>query len=453
MFLFLKSRVHPSARQIVVRVVGWLLLVCSILAGVLGAGAAFFGAAFVVTSILALVLLALCVAFLLTFAGVLIAARLLRRTRPGRIACLVGTATMLVLALVSSLTVFQPLPSTATTRASPAIPAGVRFWNLETGSRIAYLKVSAHGSTRVHPIIIVGGGPGEAVVAGVSQTHFFGQLARLGYDVYYYDQIGSGLSTRLPDPGQYTVARHVADLEAIRQAIGAQQMILLGSSWGGTLVANYMATYPRHVARAIFTSPGPIDYAEWPNPGSIISRLTPAQQQQANRMLYTPRFLTWYLLGLINARAAHSLISDQEADAFFDAFLQHVRPGTVCNPANLSDEPVLGNGFYANVFTTMDAHSRRGHVHPRARLRSNYTPALILTGACDYISWAATWQYKTTLPNSTLLYFPHAGHVIYLDQPDLYLATLRAFLQGMPLPLSPWTTAQPPPTRQEAAGA
>jgi len=359
---------------------------------------------------------------------------------------------MLVLVLVTSLTVLQPLPSVPDARHSPPVPAGVRYWNLSTGSHIAYLKVPAQGRARATPIILVGGGPGEEDVADTSQTRFFGQLARLGYDVYFYDQIGSGLSARLADPGQYTVARHVADLEAIRARIGAQQVILMGASWGGTLVATYMATYPQHVARAIFTSPAPINEAEWSINDSPGTRLPAAQQQQANQMLYTPRFLTWYLLGRINPQAAHSMVSDQEADAFFNSFLHLLSPGTVCDPAHAPKQMPLGNGFYDNIFTTEDAQTRHGNFNPRLRLSSNHTPSLILTGACNYVPWAVTWQYKATLPNSTLLYFPHAGHVIYQDQPGLYLACIRAFLLGMPLPLHPWTTAQPPETLEGLVG-
>jgi proline iminopeptidase len=244
----------------------------------------------------------------------------------------------------------------------------------------------------------------------------------------------------------------VADLETIRARIGAQQVILMGESWGGTLVANYMATYPQHVARAIFTSPAPINQAEWSNSGSIISRLPKAQQRQANQMLYeTPRFAVWYLLGRINPQAAHSMVSDQEADAYFNTFLHLVAPGTVCDLAHAPKQMQLGNGFYDNIFTTIDAQTRHGNFNPRMRLAANHTPTLILTGACNYIPWTVTWQYRTTLPNSTLLYFPHAGHVIYLDQPALYLASIRAFLLGTPLPLPPWTTARPPDTLEGSA--
>jgi proline iminopeptidase len=446
------SRKGSSFRHIIHSAVSWLMMVLAVIFGVVGTIAAFFGAAFLLDSSSALFVVAFCVGFLITSGGAWIAARRMTRAKPGRIALGIGGATMLLLVLFTAATILPLLGSTSAAQEAPPIPLGAGYWNLSTGSHLAYLKVPAHGRAKATPIIMVGGGPGEEDVADTSQTQFFGQLAQLGYDVYFYDQIGSGLSARLADPGQYTLARHVADLEAIREKIGAQQVILMGASWGGTLVATYMATYPQHVAKAIFTSPAPINEAEWADEGQITTRLSQASQQQYHTTLYTPRFITWYLLGLINPRAAHTLMSDREADAFFNTFVQSISQGTVCDPAHLPTGPVQGYGFYDNIFTTTDAQHRHGNVNPRTLLASNHTPTLILTGACNYIKWAVNWQYKATLPNSTLLYFPHAGHVIYLEQPALYLASIRAFLLGTPLPLHPWTTAHPPDTLEGPAG-
>jgi pimeloyl-ACP methyl ester carboxylesterase len=439
---------NTGFRHLAAAFLSWQVMFLSVLIGVAACIAVFFGAAFIINTSIVLFALAACAGFLITTLIARVAARMMKRARPGRIALSVGAATMLLLALVSSATILKPLPSNAAARQAPPVPAGVRYWNLSTGSRIAYLEIPAKGKAKPAPVILVGGGPGEEDVADTSQTQFFGQLAELGYNVYFYDQIGSGLSARLANPGQYTLARQVADLEAIRTKIEAQQIILMGESWGGSLTANYMAAYPQHVAKAIFTSPAPIDYADWPNFGSIISRLSPSNQKQANQMLYTPRFILWYLLGDVNPKAATSLVSNQEADEFFNTFLQFVQTGTVCNPAHLPQQIQLGNGFYDNIFTTRDAGKARGNINPLLRLENDRTPTLILTGACNYISWASTWQYKTTFPDSTLLFFPRAGHVIYLDQPDLYLASIRAFLLGEPLPLQPWTSPEPPATFQ-----
>lgn len=196
---------------------------------------------------------------------------------------------------------------------------------------IVYVHIRAQGAVRTAPVILVHGGPGAYSVTNRQIIDYFGQLAQDGYNLYLYDQIGSGLSALLENPEEYSVSRHVADLEAIQQTIGAEQVILIGESWGGTLVANYIAAYPDRVAKAIFSSPGPINPAEWQSPQDDLgSRLAPAQQQELKRLRNRPRFGAVYLLQTLNPRAAHNFVSDQEMDGFMDQFAGMQMPALPC---------------------------------------------------------------------------------------------------------------------------
>ena len=129
----------------------------------------------------------------------------------------------------------------------------IRYWELPTGSHLAYVRIPGARGGHLPPVLYLHGGPGAYEVASIRE---YGPLAqrwtRLGFDVYFYDQVGSGLSTRLRDPTQYTVARHVADVEAIRATLGVGRLILIGESWGASLGAHYIALHPQHVARAVF---------------------------------------------------------------------------------------------------------------------------------------------------------------------------------------------------------
>jgi proline iminopeptidase len=429
-------------------VLNWLLLPLSVIVGWAAAVIMFFGPAVVISNIAVLLTIGVGAGLLATWLAARMALRPAGLRHSDATAIGIAVFGMAILAVASAGTIFDRLPSTVSAQQMPPIPAGMHYWNLSTGSHLAYLEVPAKGEAQATPVILVGGGPGEEDVADTSGTEFFGQLSQLGYDVYFYDQIGSGLSARLDNPADYTVGRHVADLEAIRQSIGARQLILMGSSWGGTLVANYMASHPSSVAKAVFTSPGPMNEAEWPQSGSVTSRLTKSEQEQADALIpRNPRFVAWYVLGSINPRAAHNMVSDQEGDAFLDTFLQIVLRATVCDPAHLPNQTSQGTGLYDNMFTTRDAQSTHPGVNPRTVLASNQTPSLILTGGCNYVDWAVTWQYRTTLPNSTLVCYPHAGHEIYRDEPDLYLETIRSFLQDTSLPVQPWTSAAPCTTK------
>jgi proline iminopeptidase len=297
--------------------------------------------------------------------------------------------------------------------------------------------VPAAGSAKPTPIIRVHGGPGAYAVANKHAVDRFGQLAQDGYDVYFYDQIGSGLSERLPDPADYTTMRQVADLDAIRQKIGADQVILIGESWGGTIVSNYMAAYPQRVAKAVFSSPAPINPAEWSEyQVDLGPRLPAAQRQQFETLSSQPRFLAVYFLQTINPRAAHDFVPDRELDGFWDTLVGTQLPALVCDPAHLLNVEVPhGFGGWAALRGGSDLYDKRAALNPRASLASNQTPALILRGECDHIKAEVAQQYRETLARSTLVSFPSAGHIIYAEQPETYLTAIRTFLREEPPPL------------------
>ncbi len=130
-----------------------------------------------------------------------------------------------------------------------------QYWNLLTGSRIAYslYEPQAGVPVKADPVVFVHGGPGLRTFD--TDHAFYRQFTQDGFRVYLFDQVGSGLSGRLLHATDYPVERQVADLEAIRQQIGAERLILIGHSWGGTLIAHYAAAHSEHVAKLIFHSP------------------------------------------------------------------------------------------------------------------------------------------------------------------------------------------------------
>ena len=78
------------------------------------------------------------------------------------------------------------------------------------------------------------------------------------------------------------------------------------------------------------------------------------------------------------------------------------------------------------------------------KLRSMSLPVLILKGECDYLKWEVAYEYKSLLKNSTLLFLEGAGHMPFLEKPDLVLDSIRSFLLDEPLPLPAYTDESPP---------
>lgn len=316
-------------------------------------------------------------------------------------------------------------------RLPPAPVEGQSSWDLPTGSRIAYVRVPAEDDARETPIVFLHGGPGTPDMKGDSR--YFGRLAEAGFDVYVYDEVGSGRSSRLANPRGYTLERDVADLEAIRQEIGADKVVLIGHSYGGTLAAAYAASHPEHVARMVLSVPG--DPSPSAGGASMLFRLTTREKIGVYALLLPPRPMLAYALLQVNPQAAHAFAGDAELDARQDRIYNRTRPALHCRGKPRGPR-LHGLGFYANQYP--QSATREPHADFLPALSGRELPTLVIKGRCDYLSWSSAQEYLKALPDARLLYLDDSGHNAYGDEPERYMANLRAFLLGRPLPESPY---------------
>ncbi len=126
-------------------------------------------------------------------------------------------------------------------------------------------------------VLALAGGPGQAAVPLL--TTFAGVLRPIlrTRQLVTFDQRGTGGSGRLrcaalvgsgvlvsvigrcadelgPRRTAYTTAESVADVEAVRSALGVDKLILYAASYGTKVALLYAATYPQHVDRLVLDS-------------------------------------------------------------------------------------------------------------------------------------------------------------------------------------------------------
>ncbi len=315
---------------------------------------------------------------------------------------------------------------------------GQQRWDLPSGSKIAYVHLSSDKASSRPPIIFLHGGPGVADMAGDSR--YFGQLTSEGFDVYVYDEVGSGHSSRLKDVRGYTVDRDVEDLEFIRQKIGTDKIILIGHSYGGEIAAHYMSKYGSHVEKAVFISPGPINPKDTSS-ANLINRLTFTEKLPVYKELFAPRAIMTYGLLQVNPDAAHHFAGDKEMDARYDKLYAKVLPAL--HAKGKPHGPKLSNlGFYVSQVSFTPWAKPQPDI--RHALSKSDTESLIIKASADYLSWSSAIDYKKALRNSTLIYFPDAGHNVYQDLPNEVMAVLKAFLTDRPLPVEAYKGINPP---------
>ncbi len=130
-----------------------------------------------------------------------------------------------------------------------------QYWALKDGYKIAYTKIEGDSANANPVIIFLHGGPGGYIHSAIINQ--MKDVAQYGYDVYLYDQIGSGLSDRLPKPKDYSFNRHLENLnEIIESHIKSPKVILIGHSYGGILATHFTANNPELVSKLILSSPG-----------------------------------------------------------------------------------------------------------------------------------------------------------------------------------------------------
>ncbi|MFL5925719.1 MAG: proline iminopeptidase-family hydrolase [Gaiellaceae bacterium] len=115
----------------------------------------------------------------------------------------------------------------------------VQFDGYETWYRVVG-DLSGDGPA---PLVTLHGGPGATHDYLLSLT----DLARDGRAVVFYDQIGNGSSTHLPDRGSdfWTVELFVRELANLLGHLGiADRYHVLGQSWGGFLAQEHALTKP-----------------------------------------------------------------------------------------------------------------------------------------------------------------------------------------------------------------
>ena len=122
------------------------------------------------------------------------------------------------------------------------------------GHHVYYERCGKRGGK---PVVFLHGGPG----GGCSPEHrrLF-DPAR--YDVLLFDQRGCGRSTPFASLEANTTWTLVADIERLRERIGAARWQVFGGSWGSTLALAYAQTHPERVSELILRGVYTVTQAE-----------------------------------------------------------------------------------------------------------------------------------------------------------------------------------------------
>ncbi len=258
------------------------------------------------------------------------------------------------------------------------------------------------------PLLVLHGGPGF-----LSMPQTISDLAD-ERPVLFYDQLGCGRSDRPADKSLFTLARYVAELAAIRDALGLLDVHLLAHSWGAMLAAEYVVRHKPAGIRSL-TLCGPLlSTPLWErDQHRHISRLPPDTQRV-----------------IADAEQRGRFDSDAYQNAVMGFYRQHVCRLDPWPDFLLEAIAQLNMDVYLSMWGpsefTLTGSLKGTDLLPR--LPEINLPVLLVGGEHDEAAPDTLMTYRDALPHGEMLVLPNASHLHHLEQPALFLPAVRNFL-------------------------
>lgn len=273
-----------------------------------------------------------------------------------------------------------------------------QFATSPDGARIAYYSFP---DAKTVPLLILSGGPGSNSrymwARGALQ-----ELARTR-SIVAYDQRGTSQSS--DSNGSETIDKYVEDIEAIRQAVGAPRIDLLGHSFGGYLAMAYTSRHADRVRSLIFVD------SSAPKLGEVTQLMSE---------IFPERIEEWRAKRATLGKTAHAadFVIFQSMEFVDSAALEEFLQAVSQHRGNME----VNNTLRADM-------AKRDYWE---EVRGFKQPALVIHGRFDAVIAASnSWKLHHALPNSTFRIIEAAGHLPHIERPDAFLALVRPFLEGL----------------------
>ncbi|MCS7050875.1 MAG: 2-succinyl-6-hydroxy-2,4-cyclohexadiene-1-carboxylate synthase [Thermomicrobium sp.] len=248
------------------------------------------------------------------------------------------------------------------------------------------------------PLLLLHGFAGS----GASWTPLAPALLSFGLRLVAPDLLGHGASAAPSDPRRYAADEQVADLVALLDSLALERTAVLGYSMGGRLALHLATSVPQRVSTIVLesTSPGIADPTE---------RAARQLADEALARSIEERGLAWFA----DYWERHPLFAtrqrlDESVRTALRARWLTQRPWGLA--ASLRG---FGSGTMPPLWD---------------RLAGLYQPTLVLAGALDERYATIARLMVEHLPQGKLVVLPDAGHAVHLEQPQGFLAAVRAFL-------------------------
>jgi proline iminopeptidase len=309
---------------------------------------------------------------------------------------------------------------------APTQPDESDVWRVEADVELAHFS---EGQGR--NILVVHGGPGMPFTEPVSGL----SLLSADYQIHYYAQRGCGASSRPIDrfdsKNMYAnmqtldrtlgVGAQIADIERIRQILGDEKLILIGHSWGGLLASLYAVEFPEHVEALILVSPANMLVMPQIEADSDLFASVRAQLPPEEHAEYDAFMKDYFDFGVLFEKSDADLVAMNEQFGEYYVRIMGEKEDETGAPI-----PEQGRPGGWMVWAQYISLGQRYDLRPA--LEDVSVPVLVIHGAKDLQSEAASHLYVDAFSNAEFVVIDAASHFAFGEQPEEFARIAIEFL-------------------------
>jgi proline iminopeptidase len=253
------------------------------------------------------------------------------------------------------------------------------------------------------PVLIAHhGGGGIGSLAEPKAT--FGPLADR-FRVIVFDARGCGRSEGIPP---YSHAQWAADVDGLRQWAGADKIVIAGGSYGGFIALEYAVAYPEHVQ-------------------AIVLRDTSADATNLQLAFDNARHQDRVAINWDNFNRYWS--GQIRDDDDLKARWAEIIPLYDYEYDPVRSAAAVEAGLYRHEAHNWCFQHNTPHYDLKPQLPEVTAPALVTVGRGDWVTpVSASETIASLLPDATLVVFEKSGHSPQIEERELFLSTVRGFL-------------------------
>ena len=229
--------------------------------------------------------------------------------------------------------------------------------------------------------------------------------------VVFWDHRGQGRSAR-GEVSKYNLDENVEDMEALRIHLGVEQIVSVGTSYGGMVAMAHAARYPKSVSKLLLIVTA-AHYGFNARAQQIVAERGTEIEKEVARQLWAGELTTVEAMQNFfrNTWGLYSTTFNESKRAKNEESLKRC----IYSPEAMNQAFAPG-GF----LQTYDL---------RSELKNISSPTLILAGRHDWICAPEfSEEIHHLIPGSTLKIFEKSSHSIRSDEPEEFHATVKNFI-------------------------